>query len=274
MALRQEDTAMPDHRETGRLQIVLVALAAATCFAVDAAQGQHRAAPGQDHAPAVAGPQGPFAVRSFGAFRAMIAAQDYRPKVALGDVKEDGATEAVGAVADLRGEITMIDGRFVVSYGAGCGDCPPPHRERATLLASGRVAEWAEPVALPGDLSGKALEAFIVGQARAAGLDLHKPFPLRLKGTLTDAVMHVLAAPNPGFTGHGSAHPMARQDEIKAAAIAGEVVGFYAPPSLAGVITHPGDAFHLHWVDETRSRTAHIDSFGMAKGALLSLPSR
>ena len=252
----------------------LAGLVACAIVSATATQAQHASPQGHGAAAPAHGaqPQGPFGVRAYGVFRDMAQGRDYRPKVGLGAVKADGATDAVGALAGLRGEITMLDGRFFVSYGGGCADCAPPHEEKATLLATGKVAHWAEPIALPETLKGKALESFIVDKAKAAGLDTAKPFPVRLKGTLVDVSMHVLKAPNEKFTGHGSAHPMAEQDEIMAAAMPGDVVGFYAPPVLSGIISHPGEPFHFHWVDEARTRTAHIDAFGMAKGALLSLP--
>jgi alpha-acetolactate decarboxylase len=255
----------------------VVGVLACVAAIVTAAQAQHarppeHSAPARTAAPNAALRQGPFGVRAYGKFRDMAQGQDYQPKAKLGDVKAEGATDAVGALSGLRGEITMLDGRFIVSYGDGCTACPPPHAETATLLATGKVAEWTAPIVLPESLAGKALEHFIVARAKAAGLDMSIPFPVRLKGTLTDVSMHVLKAPNAKFTGHGSAHPMAALDEIKAAALAGEVIGFFAPPALAGVISHPGEPFHFHWVDEARSKTAHIDAFGMAKGAVLSLP--
>lgn len=250
----------------------LLAAAAAT-----SAQAQHphpqsyAAAPVDSSANAA---QGAFAVRTYSAFRDMMNGRDYRPKVDLGAAKADGATDAVGALSALRGEIAMLDGRFVVSYGAGCDACSPAHGEKATLLVTGKVAQWAEPAVLPDAFAGKALEHFIIEQAKAAGLDLSKPFPVRLKGTLTDVAMHVLKAPNAKFSGHGSAHSMAEQDDIKAASISGNVIGFFAPSAQSGLMLHPGAPFHFHWVNEARNKTAHIDSFGMTKGALLFLPGR
>lgn len=127
---------------------------------------------------------------------------------------------------------------------------------------------------MPRDLSGSALDAFIVEKAREAGLDLDHGFPLRMAGPLIDVKMHVLSAANPQFKEHGSGHAMAEQQEIATSRIEGHVVGFYAPPALQGVITHPGDAFHYHWVDAARTRTAHLDTFGMARGTLLMLPDK
>lgn len=239
---------------------------------------QHGGHDGSQHASAasMSGPeaQGAFVVRSFGAYRNMLQKRDYAPKVILGEAKALGATDAVGAVSSLRGEITMIDGRFVVSYGGGCTNCPSPHSETATLLGAGQVTEWSQAILLPADLSGKALDDFIIAQAKSAGLDTSKPFPVRLKGTLINVAMHVIEAPNAGFTGHGSNVPMAKQDEYKHATLTGEVVGLYAPADMQGVLSHPGEPFHFHWVDDQRTRTAHLDAFGMQKGAMLVLPKR
>ncbi|MBL8587607.1 MAG: acetolactate decarboxylase [Methylobacteriaceae bacterium] len=253
-----------------RASLAALCLAAATPAIAQHGAPQHGAATAAGDAA-----DAPFATRAFGAFRMMIHRQDYAAKTTLGAAMAGGTTEAVGAVAGLKGEITALDGRLIVTYGgAGCPACPPPGQESAALLATGRVAAWRAPVTLPSDLSGTDLDAFIVAQARAAGLDVEKPFPARLVGRLTGVKMHVLEAPNPAFAGHGGGHAMAKQDEIVAASLDGLVVGFYAPAAMQGVITHPGEAFHWHWVDPARTRTAHLDAFGMAAGAQLLLPRR
>lgn len=236
----------------------------------------------QGHPPAHGRPSEPagqsepvdsFQVRAYGAFRLFMQKQDYSPKVGLAEARAQGATDGVGALSDLRGEISLIDGRYIVSYGGGCkGACPAPHGEQAALLGTGTVKTWHAPVMLPETLVGKALEDYIVAVAKAKGVDTDKPFPLRLKGALVKVEMHVIEAPNAGFTGHGSKVHMAKQDEFKYDRIMGDVVGFYAPSTMHGVLTHPGELFHFHWIDETRTRTAHLDAFGIEKGAQLLLP--
>lgn len=252
-----------------RISLSAVAVAIATL-----AQAQHQQPAVQGHAlPSVAAAisSGPFSAEVYGAFRSMMQ-KDNSPKIELGQAMSKGTNIAVGAVSDLRGEITVVDGKPVISYGKACPSCPVPHAEKATLLATAKVVAWADPVSLPETLSGQALDGFIITQAKKAGLNIDQPFPIRIKGKLVNVKMHVIASPNPKFTGHGSNDPMAIQEDIRVAEIDGEVVAIYAPEPQQGIITHPGEPFHYHWVDTARTQTAHLDAFGMAKGAQLILP--
>ena len=215
----------------------------------------------------------PFGFQAYGVFRSMITERNYRPVVRLKDAFA-GATDAVGAVTGLRGEISMIEGRPIVSYGIECAKaCPAVTTESATLLATASVKDWRS-ISIDRELDAKATEVFIREQARANGLDEAKPFPFRVHGAITDFVMHVNAAPNPRFSGHGSFDEMAITGLAKGPRLAGYVVGFYAPPALQGVITHMGDFFHSHFVDQERKGTAHLDTFGIAAGSTLFLPAQ
>ena len=245
----------------------LILIAAALLLALGgSAQAQHQ--------PPAAGAaaDSAFGFKAYGVFRRMIAERNYLPVVALKDAIDSKATDAVGAVSGLRGEISMIEGRLIVSYGTDCGAaCPPVASETATLLATASAQHWRS-IAIDKDLDAKAVESFIRAQAKAAGLD-DKPFPFRIAGAISNFVMHVNAAPNPRFKGHGSFDEMAVTGLAKGPRLAGSVVGFYAPPALQGVITHMGDYFHSHYVDELRTSTAHLDTFGVAAGSTLMLPS-
>jgi acetolactate decarboxylase len=215
----------------------------------------------------------PFGFKAYGVFSRMIQQRSYLAVVALKDAADASTTDAVGALSGLRGEISMIEGKLIVSYGADCGSsCPSADSETATLLATASARNW-RPVPIDKDLDAKAAETFIRAQAKANGLDENKPFPFRINGAITNFVMHVNAAPNPRFKGHGSFDEMAVTGLAKGPRIAGAVVGFYAPPPLQGVITHMGEFFHSHYVDEQKTTTAHLDSFGIAAGSTLMLPT-
>src|ERR1700739_2429024 len=59
----------------------------------------------------------PYGVETFGAFRMLILTGDFSSKVPLGSVMAKHPTTGVGAIADARGEITIHDGKLIVSYG-------------------------------------------------------------------------------------------------------------------------------------------------------------
>jgi len=81
----------------------------------------------------------PYDIESFGAFRMLILAGDFSPKVSLGTATAKQPTTGVGAVAGARGEITIHDGKLVVSYGNEEAH-PAPEAEKAALLTIGKVS--------------------------------------------------------------------------------------------------------------------------------------
>jgi alpha-acetolactate decarboxylase len=214
---------------------------------------------------------GAFEFSARGVFRDMVHRRDFEPGTTLAEALGAGATEGVGALSGLRGEVTIVQGRAVLSCGSKA-TCAGAEHESATLLATAKARAWGQGIALPKDMGEAELREFIESQVRARGLSLREPFPLRVVGVLADVRMHVVSSPNPKFAGHGSAEPMAIQDEELERELDGEVVGMRVPPPLQGVATHRGEAFHLHWVDTARTRTAHLDGFKVKAGALLLLP--
>jgi hypothetical protein len=205
----------------------------------------------------------PYGIATFGEFRKMAMQRDYGAKATLATVVANGATEGVGAVTDARGEVTIVDGKAIVSYGKET-DHRPPAAETAMLLATATVRDWQE-VPVGSDVKPTEIESFLADQAKARGIDPEKSFPFRLRGTVTAYVMHVT-------TGPGSGHPPLAQDTQKGDALTGLVVGLYVAPQLVGVATHPGERTHSHWVSDDRTKTTHLDAWGIKSGAVLLLP--
>jgi alpha-acetolactate decarboxylase len=54
----------------------------------------------------------------------------------------------------------------------------------------------------------------------------------------------------------------------------GRLIGFYSGEELEGVVSHPGERFHVHYAGEDLQISGHLDSFGVRKGATLFLPKR
>ena len=212
----------------------------------------------------------PYDIHSFGAFRMMILEGDFSPKVGLGEVMAGHPTTGMGTVADARGEITIYDGKLIVSYGKA-GLQPAPDAERAALLAVGMTAAW-QTVTVEHDIAPDDIDGFLAQTAAAHGLDPEGPFPFQVRGTLAPYVMHVNAAPTNGP--HGMGQPIAVTAVSQGDAIAGMVAGLYAPRDLVGIVSHGGTRTHSHWVASDSSATAHLDRWGLKSGAVLMLPER
>jgi len=209
-----------------------------------------------------------YGIKSFGQFRALILQGDFSPKIKLDAAMASQPTTGVGAVSEARGEITIYDGKLIISYGKE-GVHPAPQSETAALLAVAKTPGWQE-VKVDRDVTPDEIDVFISQTAGAHGLSSQGPFPFQIRGTLTSYVMHVNVAETNGP--HGMGLPIALTVERKGEAIDGAVAGIYTSTDLVGVISHGGARTHGHWISSDGTATAHLDRWGLKAGALLSLP--
>ena len=212
----------------------------------------------------------PYALETFGMFRSLILSGDFTPKATLRDVMAKHPTTGVGAVADARGEITIFDGKLIVSYGKQASHTTTED-EKAALLAVGTVTAW-QSVVVERDVPPDEIETFIAQAAKAHGIKPEVSFPFHIRGTLLSYAMHVNAAPTNGP--HGMGQPIAITVETKGDVVDGMAAGFYVSPDLIGVVSHGGTRTHCHWVAPDSSSTAHLDQWGLKAGAELLLPQR
>ncbi len=83
----------------------------------------------------------PYDVETYGVFRNIMLSGEFGAKVQLAAVMARHPSTGVGAVADGRGEITIFDGKLIVSYGKP-GSSPDANSEAAALLATASASEW------------------------------------------------------------------------------------------------------------------------------------
>lgn len=212
-----------------------------------------------------------------GDFRHMMHTGESAGTVALDGLDVPGAW-GIGALAGLRGEIVIMDGRVLVSR----GDDPearltaPQAEEEAAILVYGQVPDW-QSVTLPHDMTPQQLAMFLGHQGGALGLDLEAGFPIRLQGNFPTLVWHVVTgeAPMQGHgIGHGAGHANSQSGMVlfDEAGAAGEIVGVYTGAALEGVASHPGERLHLHFVSEGGARSGHVDEVAFTAGTTLLVP--
>lgn len=208
---------------------------------------------------------GPIGLRSFGSMREVMREGHDQARVSLAQFGTKD-TIGVGALANLFGEITIVDGQVLVATvqngvptvrAATCGDS-------ATLLLAEDVRDWQDfPVGACA--SYEQLEQRIAKLLRAHGHDVLSPTPVRVRGTVTRLQVHVIAGACPIATPAG---PKPWRYDGPADNV--QLIGFYVE-GAAGKWTHHTHQSHLHAVSD--QAMGHLDGVVLTD-AIVSLPAR
>lgn len=215
-------------------------------------------------------------VHHFGVMREVMREGRTEPRVALSSVVARRHAVGVGALTDLHGEITIIDGEVwiarVVDGALHSSRAFEPIDSFATLLTFSHVDRWREEP-LPRAAEGDDLEALVESTARSLGVDTSRPFPVLIEGSAVSIDLHVIN----GFCPHAvdpaeaGAQPWFWSSDRPGHVL---LVGFYAAES-EGVMTHHGSSMHLHALvrDGERTITGHVDRVGAGAGTILRVPA-
>jgi alpha-acetolactate decarboxylase len=223
----------------------------------------------------------PFDVRVFGNFERMSQTNDTRGVVKLREIPTLSGSYGLGALESLRGEILLWDGKLLVSRGhseKGTIESPVPADE-AAFFVEARVDAWDE-VAIPNDMTQGEFESFVLETARSRGLSTDRSFPLAVKGGFHRVLWHVVIGAVAAQKDHrgqeGRTHPQghATHRVFDQTDVTGLLFGFYSGVALEGVISHPGERFHVHYADAGFSVSGHVDDYRVKGGAVLLLPRR
>ena len=193
---------------------------------------------------------------------------DVGGKVALEPLADWTSLYAVGPLANLEGEVTVVDGQWYLTRVQG--DEMVTERVatgEAGFLVWSAVEKWQEPVILDSPIDSlRELDRVVDRLARDRGLDAERPFPFLLVDTVSDLAVHVLAPSDQPGAGHlDSALKTSRDDE------AVTLLGFFSRQH-AGVFTHRGSWIHLHALLPD-GHAGHVDEIRLKPPAKLLLPA-
>ena len=205
-------------------------------------------------------------VQTYGALRNMMHSGDISAKVYLNELDHKNLY-ALGAVADLKGEIIVMDGAISVSSEKlGTVIIDHTYDHAATLLVSSKVSKWDSlPVVGP-------LEKIIEAAAREHELDTEEPFPFMLKGDFESIQWHVINWPE-GETEHTHAKHKTSGPHGELRDAEAEVLGFFSKHHQ-GIFTHHSTYLHMHFVSKSGELAGHVDHLIPGDETWLYLPQR
>jgi len=216
----------------------------------------------------------PATIRSFGSLRAMYHEGRTEQTVGLADLLPDPSLYAVGALAGLAGEVTVVGGETYLSYPVGTTETRTESTTKptvgASLLVTAQVPTW-RTVKTERPIPFDELDQAIATLATAAGIPKGEKFPFLVEGQVEALEWHVIDGKRlaPGAAGH-QAHLEA---SVRASAerTRATLVGFYSE-SDEGVFTHRGSRTHVHCVVEEPLSSGHVDHVAIPAGTTIRLP--
>jgi len=214
------------------------------------------------------------AVRSYGSLRAMYHEGQTGEAVKLTGLFPDPQLYALGALAGLTGEITVVGGRAYLSYPSGTAETRTEITSAPTggaaLLVTAGVAQWRTMKA-PRAIPFEELDQAIAALAAEAGIPSTERFPFLVEGEVERLEWHVIDGRRlpAGPTSH-EAH-LEASVRVSAAKARATLVGFYSE-SDQGVFTHHGSKTHVHCVVESPLSSGHVDHVVIPAGTTIKLP--
>ncbi|MCH7938828.1 MAG: acetolactate decarboxylase [Candidatus Marinimicrobia bacterium] len=180
----------------------------------------------------------------------------------------------LGALSELRGEITILGGQAVISYSAGDDSihavAVTESEEGAALLVTAEVVTW-KPTTTPGEITFEKLDERIAELAARAGVDTDLPFPFMVLGRVTGLEYHVV---NGDRLAKGS---YSREDHLAAAIRRSlsnttiTLLGFYSEHHQ-GIFTHQGSKTHIHCFRDDPPVSGHVDDVTLPAGTIIMFP--
>lgn len=218
-------------------------------------------------------------VRWFGALHEIMAEQKTEARVRIAEASAGPHTFGVGVLAELRGEVTILDDVAWIARPSGDGTASvssQPVRDAqdgAALLVVADVESWRE-LTIVDDVQWGELDTYLAAQVEAHGFAAQEPVPVVIRGPFADLRWHVLAGPAPSAADDHAAHlEGAITGRIPAASVPTTLVGFFSRRH-AGVFTHHDSYSHFHVVSAGDRVAAHVDGVVLRSGARLRLPAR
>lgn len=220
----------------------------------------------------------PFAIQTYGSFKQMSHTGETAGVVKLSALGNAKGAFGVGAIAGMRGEILLWDGKLLVSRGHSAkGETgPATATDEAVLFIGGKVDAWQE-VPVTSDMTQAQFESFALASAKKLGLQSDKAFPFAVRSDKLNVTWHVVTGAAPASGRHGSGmHDQghAQAKTFRETGVSGTLLGFHTGAALEGIASHPGERFHVHYANPDMSVSGHVDEYRVPGGATLMLPKR
>jgi acetolactate decarboxylase len=210
-----------------------------------------------------------------GALRAMLHEGRTGAIVSLDSLLPNPDLYALGALADLAGEVTVVGGKAYLSYPDGADASRTETAARTTaaaaLLVGAEVPAWNR-VVTERRIRFEDLDVEIAELATSTGVGLQGRFPFLIEGDFEDLHWHVIDGRRLGAGAASHQDHEAAAVHVELARASGTLLGFYSE-SDQGVLTHMGSKTHIHCALDAPLSTGHVDGVTLPAGTRVAFPA-
>ncbi len=209
----------------------------------------------------------PADVRIVGAMKDAMWNGELSSKIDLDTISTKENLYGLGPVAQMRGEIIILEGKSYVSKVVSETEMEVNETfdVGAPFFVYSNVTDWKE-VKVPAAVSDlKSLEMFIAEEMK----DYDQPFAFKVSGEINKAMIHVQNLP-PGSIVSSPEEAHIGQQSYRIDNKIVDMVGFYSK-NQKGVFTHHDSNMHLHLITRDRQTMGHLDKISF-KDVVLYLP--
>ncbi|MBC8202500.1 MAG: hypothetical protein H8E91_01590 [Planctomycetes bacterium] len=210
-------------------------------------------------------------VEQHGGMRDALRMGNTQSRITFEEISAKPHAFAVGALTDLEGEITIVDGQILVATtpdGASATSTSGTNDQSATLLTIAYVENWAKD-RIPANTD---FETAVETVALRNGVNVDEPFPFYVYANTTSYDMHVIN----GFCPVASPDLPERDQpwRLHGKETGMLIVGFYAK-NQEGVMTHHGSNIHIHGIDTSGKDvvSGHLDRVEVLAGSTIFVPA-
>jgi len=212
-----------------------------------------------------------FEVKHSGALKTIMSG-NIQSVINLDSLSNKNHFYALGAMENLKGEIQIFNSKpsnsFVVDSSMQINDS---YNLKAALLVYAEVEEW-DATEISNMTTKSDLEKTIFETAKSKGINIGKPFPFLLEGTVASIDWHVINWKE-GDTIHN--HIKHQQSGLNGGLKnrSVKIIGFYSTKHKA-VFTHHTTNMHLHFKTDDGAIAGHIDDLQLENEVTLKLPKQ
>jgi acetolactate decarboxylase len=215
-------------------------------------------------------------VHVHGSLRAMLHENQFGSQIDLATLPQSPHLFGLGALADLAGEVLVLEGRTYVSYPNGAHAATteelPTASLGAALLVTTQVEAW-DGFVVEAEIAWEDFEATLRQWVERLGWDTQQRLPFQIIGRFPELQWHVIDGSR--LQGGGGSHEQHLQaaSRLQAQNAAARIVGFYSLQDQ-GVFTHRDAISHLHCLTSEPQQMGHVDRMVVPAGARVLFPAQ